>query len=1038
MSLSRRAFALVQAPTVFLLAVSSSAQSLKLNGPLARELGGGVFETQISPDGQWVVYSATERSQVRGLFSVRVDGSGSSIQLLQPASGPTVIWPDNLVVNGGFALPIDGSRPPLPILPALEGHVSNLRFTPDRTRAVYLLSTGSNNGPYRLYSASLRAAADPVQLSASGSCSIGWYELSSDGERALYLCGEELFSVVVDGSSSPVRLAGMVPFPGALPIRDHIRISADGAHAVYMSDRNTDVIELYSAPLDGSAGPVKLSGTLVTGGDVQNFELSPDGARVVYLADQELNGREELYSVPVDRSAAPVKLNGPMANNASDVTLFEISPDGRWVVFKSNQDGLPGRELRRAPIAGNAPALALSGPNPLDSFTFVPDGTRVVYRASPAGFVDLYSVPVARGPAVKLTATAGAGGPALYPGFQITPRGESVVYLEELGPGANGTVWEFRGVRVDGSAEPVRLGASFELPYGGPDFQISPDGQYLVVRVERDARDVFEIFSVPLDGHREFVRLNGPLITDHEVGDVRSFELAADGSGGVFTVRSVENWNSFDELYGFHLQSGDPPVKLFPSYTPSDGVGVGRARIHSGRVVFTYGGGEESGYSLYSAPLDGHLAPTLLNDPTTSQEGVGRFLLSPDGGTVVFNAYQNDTNGGSELYAVASGGGPEIELSGELVAGGYVLEFQVTAGGERVVFAADRFVNETYELFSVPLDGSSEPIRLSAALVPGGDVDWTWFEVAPDGHTVVYRADQTVDELFELYAVPSDGSSGPVRLSGPLVAGGDVQPGFRISPDGSRVVFCADQSADELFELYSVAIDGTSAPLTLNAALVAGGDVQPEFEIGPAGTWVAYLADQEVDERFELFGAALDGSTGPVKLSATLIADGDVRPGFRSSPDGRRLLYRADQNHDERIELFSALAPGAGGGASVVMLNDLLAANGDVLDTLRFSPDGSQVLFVADQRADELFELFSAPIERPKGARRISDALVAGGDVTTRPTAPDEIRPLFESTPDGRGAVYIADQDTDDVFELYFTLLARTSGGALPGARAAR
>jgi len=40
----------------------------------------------------------------------------------------------------------------------------------------------------------------------------------------------------------------------------------------------------------------------------------------------------------------------------------------------------------------------------------------------------------------------------------------------------------------------------------------------------------------------------------------------------------------------------------------------------------------------------------------------------------------------------------------------------------------------------------------------------------------------------------------------------------RISPDGSRVVYLADQDADELLELYSVPIDGGMS-MRLNADL---------------------------------------------------------------------------------------------------------------------------------------------------------------------------------------------------------------------------
>jgi hypothetical protein len=42
----------------------------------------------------------------------------------------------------------------------------------------------------------------------------------------------------------------------------------------------------------GSEAALRISGTPVVGGDVVNtFDVSPDGARAVYLADQDVNGQ---------------------------------------------------------------------------------------------------------------------------------------------------------------------------------------------------------------------------------------------------------------------------------------------------------------------------------------------------------------------------------------------------------------------------------------------------------------------------------------------------------------------------------------------------------------------------------------------------------------------------------------------------------------------------------------------------------------------------------------------------------------------------
>ena len=92
------------------------------------------------------------------------------------------------------------------------------------------------------------------------------------------------------------------------------------------------------------------------------------------------------------------------------------------------------------------------------------------------------------------------------------------------------------------------------------------------------------------------------------------------------------------------------------------------------------------------------------------------------------------------------------------------------------------------------------------ALVAGGDVNdgsdlfelvKFAFRVSPDGLRVVYRADQDVDQEFELYSAPSDGSLSPVKLNSPLAgdfeADASIGKGFEITPDSSTVIYAAEQ-----------------------------------------------------------------------------------------------------------------------------------------------------------------------------------------------------------------------------------------------------
>ena len=112
-----------------------------------------------------------------------------------------------------------------------------------------------------------------------------------------------------------------------------------------------------------------------------------------------------------------------------------------------------------------------------------------------------------------------------------------------------------------------------------------------------------------------------------------------------------------------------------------------------------------------------------------------------------------------------------------------------------------------------PAEAGVTPIKLNGALASGGDVSF-FFEISPDTSHVVYHADQDTDGVDELFSVPLDGSSAPTKLNGALVSGGDVPFPFEISPDSSRVVYFADQDTDEVFELFSVLLAGTPEEAT--------------------------------------------------------------------------------------------------------------------------------------------------------------------------------------------------------------------------------
>lgn len=179
---------------------------------------------------------------------------------------------------------------------------------------------------------------------------------------------------------------------------------------------------------------------------------------------------------------------------------------------------------------------------------------------------------------------------------------------------------------------------------------------------------------------------------------------------------------------------------------------------------------------------------------------------------------------------------------------------------------------------------------------------------------------------------------------------------YKISPDSKTVAFVADTEVEGVRELYVVPITGAAAPLKLNPTLVAGGDVNSSrFEFTTDSSHVIYLADQEVDNRVEMYSVPVAGGMG-VKLNPALVSGGNVT-NFKIDPDTGRVVYVADQETNDVLELWSI--SGTGGG--LFKLSGTMVSGGDI-SSFQIDPLSNRAVFSADRETDGKFELYSVPL----------------------------------------------------------------------------
>src|SRR5262249_50882800 len=152
------------------------------------------------------------------------------------------------------------------------------------------------------------------------------------------------------------------------------RVTPDGGTVVYLADSAVfGQSTLHAVPAVGGA-VVDLVGPMVTGGSVAwnqswivtapDWDLTADGTRAVYLADAAVDDQFELYSVPVAGSAPPVKLSQPLPLALSDVRGFELTSDGARVVYIAfRNSGIADLFVTRTDGTGVPRQLNLSGQN---------------------------------------------------------------------------------------------------------------------------------------------------------------------------------------------------------------------------------------------------------------------------------------------------------------------------------------------------------------------------------------------------------------------------------------------------------------------------------------------------------------------------------------------------------------------------------------------------------------------------------------------------------------------------------------------------
>ncbi len=520
------------------------------------------------------------------------------------------------------------------------------------------------------------------------------------------------------------------------------------------------------------------------------------------------------------------------------------------------------------------------------------------------------------------------------------------------------------------------------------DFRLSPDGSRVVYRAARTLPPdqvnppppTADLFSVPAAGGTA-VQLNTPAVAAAET--IESYQFSPDGSRVIYlrTTTDAALGNVF-ELSSAPADGSSAPVSI------------------SGPIAIGARATGDFDFSFAPAPdgfVMGDGSVRMVNFNLRNRDVPERIASITDGTSNTFFFGEQANN----LLQGEMTDGSVRQLNPPLVAGGVVYDFLATPDGTRTIYRADQNLDGAIELFSIPADGSDAGFRISGPLVAGGDV--LDFKVNALSTRAVYRADQTTNGVAELYSARTNGGI-VAKLNAPLPLGGAVTQ-FAFSPDGLLVVYLADQIANEKYDLYAVASSG--GPATLLSSGASGASVR-SFVISPDGGQVYYVDNSGPSGALRLNSRPLALGAAPGQALPGPHVAGLAAPDVQLSTDGSRLVYLADSTGDGVFELASiSLAPTP---AVAPQINPPLAAGGNIR-AFKISPDGSEVVYAADQNVAGVVELFKVP-SGGGAAERLSGNLTPGGSVRSG-------RSDFAFSPDGRAVYYLADQETDNLTELF-------------------
>lgn len=448
------------------------------------------------------------------------------------------------------------------------------------------------------------------------------------------------------------------------------------------------------------------------------------------------------------------------------------------------------------------------------------------------------------------------------------------------------------------------------------DVQVSEDGRHAVAaRINPSPVQHVEVVSMALDGSRPPVRIS-PVPGVPNPSTEAWVYITRDGENVVFVVQDdVLNQR---QLFRAPIDGSMPATRLSPAIDGFGLTGVSDVRVSPNErwVAFRARGFQSPSNELYLVRLDGSAAPQRISVPG---QNVGTFEFSPDGSRLVYDT----TNSGGRVLAVTLDGQRDtVDLTASLRGDYKAGSFQISESGSHVVYCfSSMSLPGLVQLFRAPIDGTALPQGIATATTIES------LRLTPDGRHAVYLDRVVSDFARGLFQVPLSGPSIPTRLDRPSGSELNVQE-FQVDSEGRYIYFSGQSDSADRSDVYRVAVDGSDTPLRLSEA--RRGQNASAIQLTPDGTMVVYQLSSSANGQTttELYRVLSDQPGSQIRLNGPLVSGGSLLPNVAPtiSEDSLFIAYVADQDIDGKPELFHTRLDGRSFPQKVVDLPEMGAA----------------------------------------------------------------------------------------------------------------